>query len=223
MGNQTNKNSWVNGLLALLIIAIPPVYTAWIYQSLPEQIPTHFNIDGAPDQWGHRSSIWTLVSILGVVSLGVYLLVRFLPNIDPKKTAGTPAWAFQQIALVVVVFLSIISVMLVHGTASGMVNIQNWIFPLMGLFFATLGYYMARIRPNYFVGFRLPWTLEDPENWKATHRLVGQLWVPGGILIALITWWLSFTPALIVFLSFVTIMTIVPAIFSYQLYRKSKS
>jgi uncharacterized membrane protein len=53
----------------------------------------------------------------------------------------------------------------------------------MGAFFAVLGNYMHSIKPNYFVGFRTPWTLESEDNWRKTHQLVSKVWVPGGLLI----------------------------------------
>ena len=59
------------------------------------------------------------------------------------------------------------------------------IFPLIGLLFAFLGNYFKTIKPNYFIGIRTPWTLENEEVWKKTHLIGGKLWFVGGLLMAL--------------------------------------
>jgi immunity protein, SdpI family len=53
-----------------------------------------------------------------------------------------------------------------------------------GLFFVVLGNFMGKIRPNWFVGVRTPWTLSSKLSWTKTHRLAGWLFIGMGILIA---------------------------------------
>ena len=91
----------------------------------------------------------------------------------------------------------------------------------MGLLFAFMGYGMPSIKPNYFVGMRLPWTLESVDNWTATHKMAGKWWMVGGILQALLGLVL---PAKFAFISFMVIMGLivaVPAGFSYQFFKKN--
>ena len=33
---------------------------------------------------------------------------------------------------------------------------------------------MHSIKPNYFVGMRLPWTLESEANWRSTHQFASR-------------------------------------------------
>lgn len=56
------------------------------------------------------------------------------------------------------------------------------IFPLIGLLFVFLGNVMYSLKPNYFAGIRVPWTLDSDDNWKATHRVAGIVWFAGGLL-----------------------------------------
>ncbi len=59
------------------------------------------------------------------------------------------------------------------------------------VFFVVLGNFLGNLRPNYFVGIRTPWTLENPETWRATHRLGGRLMFFGGLILLIAQLFLS--------------------------------
>ena len=52
----------------------------------------------------------------------------------------------------------------------------------MFLFFALLGNVMGKVRKNFYIGIRVPWTLASDRVWNDTHRLAAWLMVAGGIL-----------------------------------------
>src|SRR4051812_48820884 len=56
------------------------------------------------------------------------------------------------------------------------------IYASVALLFILLGNFMTKLRPNYFIGIRTPWTLESKEVWIKTHRVVSRVMVLGGIL-----------------------------------------
>jgi len=208
-------------LFVLLIAAIPIVYLLCIYNSLPQTIPTHFGFSGKPDGFGNKSTLWINISILSVVSIGAYLVVTNLPKIDPKKTAKLSAQAFQKIAIAVVLLLSAVSISIIYATVNGTFN-TKLLLPLLGLFFVYMGNVMHSIKPNYFVGIRLPWTLEDPDNWRVTHQLGGKLWFVGGIIITACTLLLPEKIGSIVFICIVAIIVLIPVIYSYLYFKKHK-
>ena len=216
------KSSPLGILLIFLILIIPVVYTASIYSTLPETIPLHFGIDGKADGFGNKSKIWFIVILLTVVSAGVYLLIANLPKIDPKKTAGQSPELYQKIAVVIIIFLCALNIVMVYSAVSGSITINKLMLPLLGLMFTVLGNYMHSIKPNYFVGFRTPWTLENEDNWRKTHQLVGKLWVPGGILITLATLLLPAKAGFIVFICMISVITIIPGIYSYRYFKNHK-
>ena len=82
---------------------------------------------------------------------------------------------------------------------------------------------MHSIKPNYFAGFRMPWTLESEENWKATHMLASKIWFAGGILIAILALFIKPFIMFFVMMGIVLIMVLVPAIFSYRFFKKEKA
>lgn len=207
-------------IVALLIIA-PFLYGAFIYPQLPSQIPTHFNIEGKADAWGGPSSIFIGPGIMGAVSIFVYVLMSNLKSFDPKKYDEANDTLYSNFAVLTVAFLSILSTIIIYSsTHADEINVGKLILPLVGLSFAGLGWYMPKFKQNYFVGFKLPWTLENETNWNETHKVAGKLWIYGGLFQAVVTFILPMKFGMIAFMSAIAIMVIIPSVFSYRLFKK---
>lgn len=208
--------------LILVIIALPFVYLGYVYDNLPATVPTHFGVDGKPDGFSSKQSMWGLVSILAGTSVFLFLLLRFLPNIDPKKTAKYSAGIFNKIAVAVVLLLTVLNCLVVDSAHNGAFKFFR-IFPvLMGVFFAFMGNIMHSIKPNYFAGIRTPWTLENEETWRLTHQLGGKVWFFGGLLIAAVSFFIPETIIPWYIISTIGILAIVPIIYSYTTYKSVK-
>jgi uncharacterized membrane protein len=82
---------------------------------------------------------------------------------------------------------------------------------------------MHSVKPNYFVGIRIPWTLHDEDNWKKTHRLAGTIWFAGGILITLLSMVVSAETGAIAMQIIIGIMVLIPIAYSFILFRKKQS
>ena len=83
-----------------------------------------------------------------------------------------------------------------------------------------MGWYMPKIHQNYFAGFKLPWTLENVDNWNETHKVAGKIWIYGGIVQAIGTLILPSVAAFIVFIASTFIMVIIPTVFSYRMFKR---
>jgi uncharacterized membrane protein len=81
--------------------------------------------------------------------------------------------------------------------------------------FLVLGNYFKVIQPNYFIGIRTPWTLENNEVWKVTHVFAGKLWVVGGLVIVLGGLIFENHSFSIAFIPLVVVLAIVPMVYSY--------
>jgi uncharacterized membrane protein len=51
-----------------------------------------------------------------------------------------------------------------------------------------IGNSMGKVRRNFFIGIRTPWTLASEAVWYATHRLAARLMVASGLLGLLAVW-----------------------------------
>ncbi|MBS1622353.1 MAG: SdpI family protein [Bacteroidetes bacterium] len=217
---HTVRLRWI---FILLLLCIPWIYLATIWGSLPERIPVHFGISGAPDQYGNKSQLLFINSIMTAVAVLLYLLITNIHKIDPKRYARKQQDIFMKIGIAVTVLMVCINIFILHFTFKQYAGNLSFFFVLMGIFFAYLGNLMHSIKPNYFAGFRLPWTLESEANWKATHQFVSKFWFIGGIAIALLA--ILIKPAIMIFvmMGIILIMVIIPVFYSYQFFKKEKA
>ncbi len=217
------KNKIIEVLLIAIILALPFIYLASVYNNLPATVPTHFNFKGEPDNYGDKSSLIFTTILISAVSLGTYLLVKNAHKIDPKKAAAQSPELLSKIAWSLLFFLSIIQLIIIHSSIAKQFDGGKYIFPIVGLFLAVLGNFMHSIKPNYFIGFKLPWTLENEENWRKTHQLVSKVWVTGGLLIAISTLTIDITISIWIALFVFVLLVAIPTIYSYQLYKQNNN
>ncbi len=205
-----------------LVIAAPVVYLAAIWKKLPATVPLHYNMKGEVDRYGNKSEMFLVTGILLVVSIGMYLLLTNIHRIDPRKQhTGKNLPLMKRLAFVLVVFLSGLSLFIIYSVQNNFTQMKSgFILAALSLLFSFIGNYMYTLRPNYFAGIRLPWTLNNDDNWKKTHQLAGKLWFSGGIVLALFAVLLPGKAAFPVFFAGITILIILPVIYSYRLYRQ---
>ena len=217
------KKSTPNLFIALVLIAIPFGYAAFIYSSLPATIPIHFNYKGEADGFGGKDSIFLGPGILGAVSLFTFFLLSNIKNFDPKRVKEEDDGMFKKFAILMVAFLSLLSLIITISANSPTINVTKLILPAIGLFFAVLGWFMPKLHQNYFAGFKLPWTLENVDNWNETHKVAGKVWLYGGIFQAIVAIALSSKWGFICFMIAVVVMVVVPTVFSYKMYKRGNT
>jgi len=213
------NNKMLRLALAIICLAIPFAYAAYLYPSLPETIPTHFNLKGEADGFGGKDSIYLGPIIMAFAGLFTYFLLTNIKKIDPKRSVQVEDRLFQNMALVTVIFLSALSLVILYMTIHPGVGIDKLLFPVMGLAFSVMGYFMPQLKQNYFAGFKLPWTLENEANWIATHKVAGKVWLYGGMVQILAGLLLDSMPSCILFFASMIVMVLIPTIFSYRMFK----
>ena len=211
-------------IIALVLLAIPFGYAAYVYSSLPATIPIHFNYKGEADGFGGKDSIFLGPGILGAVGLFTFFLLSNIRNFDPKRVKEEEDdGMFKKFALLMVAFLSLLGLVIVIAATKPDVNVTKLILPSIGLFFAVMGWLMPKIHQNYFAGFKLPWTLENVDNWNATHQVAGKVWFYGGLFQVIATSTLSSKLAFICFITTTVLMVIIPTVFSYRMFKRGNT
>lgn len=204
-----------------LVMLAPAIYLAIIWNKIPETVPMHFDINGNADSYGSRDSFRLLVTVLIMITAGMYLILCNIYRIDPKKTAFQNKDRMQRIGFYTCVYLSAIWMMIIYAALhSDSSIVMKFVFIAMGLLFALLGSNMYNIKPNYFAGIRLPWTLENEDNWRQTHQFAGRLWFFGGLIITVVALLLNNKSASFACIAVMAVLIIIPIIYSYNLYRK---
>ena len=207
-------------VFVFLTALTPLIYLAIVYDGLNNTVPVHFNLEGKADSFGNKSTLWLAVITLAVSAILVYLLLKFIPLIDPKKKAVQSSAVYQKIAFATAILLTGIGFLIIQSAKTGSFYSSNFMFAGLGLLFAFIGNLMYSIKPNYFAGIRTPWTLEDEDTWRKTHQLASRIWVAGGIALSIFAIVLPIKILIIVFYSIMGVMVLIPVIYSYTYYKK---
>ena len=204
-------------IISSLICLLPMLFSAAVYDALPAQVAVHWNSAGVPDQYAGR----VLAAFgLPVLLLAIHLLSAVFLLRDPRREVGSQT--LRLLGIWVIPALSVILVPVTLLIAMGTdIPIVMLVTLLVGTMLVVVGNYLPKSRQNYTVGIKLPWTLNSEENWNKTHRVAGYLWVLGGILLLAGSFLLHDTGArLPLTLGIVAVLIIVPAAYSYRLYRR---
>ena len=203
-------------LFTSILILLPSLVGCVFWNQLPEEIPTHFNLLGQADGYNHKmSAIFGLPTLM----LLMHWLLLFIMIKDPKSSNISSK--IQLLIYWIIPFVSCLSMISIYGESLGYSMMSGLLAQIfMGVVMIVIGNYLPKTHRNYIIGIRLPWTLENDENWRKTHRLAGKIWVLGGLLLFLN----SFVQLYVYWVFFLTLffVVIIPSVYSYQL-SKSES
>lgn len=197
------------------IILLPILYLIYLWNKIPSQVPMHFDINGIVDRYGSKSEL-ILVTMLPLFIYGLMLLI---PKLDPKRQIENMGNKYNSLTFIIVLFMSIVAIYMIYTSIHTTSVSSNFIFILVGGLFMLLGNFFKTIKPNYFVGIRTPWTLENEEVWIKTHKFSGYLWIAGGLLIMICALLFSAEIAFYSVMSISLTLAAVVVVFSYLKYK----
>ena len=198
-------------LFTSILILLSSLVGCVFWYQLPEKMPTHFNLLGQADGYNHK-----VFAIFGLPALMLLMhwLLLFLMIKDPKSSNISSK--IQVLIYWIIPFVSCLSMISIYGESLGYSMMSGLLAQIfMGVVMIVIGNYLPKTHRNYIIGIRLPWTLENDENWRKTHRLAGKIWVLGGLLLFLN----SFVQLYVYWVFFLTLffVVIIPSVYSYQL------
>jgi uncharacterized membrane protein len=207
-----NRRYLITCLVALVASC---ALTGYVYLQLPDIIPQHWNLRGEIDAYGPRWHVW----LSGPLPIAVMLGLRgLLPWLSPKGfSTETFAATFDHLITILVIVFASIHVTILAAVWHSDLDIGRM---LMGITFMSLiliGNSMGKVRRNFFVGIRTPWTLASEKVWYATHRLGGKVLVGTGLVGLLAV--LANVGSEILFV-LLLIMPLWPVIYSLVLYKR---
>lgn len=198
--------------IPLLLLSILPIsFLVFVWNTLPQQVPLQWGLNGEVNRYGDKMELL----IIGLLPVFLYALFLCIPMIDPKKRLESMGNKFYTIRLITTLFIAILFTYIIYSVKEETLTNPNYLFMIIGGFFVMLGNYFKTIKPNYFVGIRTPWTLENEDIWKTTHKFAGKLWVAGGLLIIISSFIFNGQTALTVFFIITGIITLIPIAHSY--------
>ena len=168
-------------ILTSVIIVLPMVVGILLWDRLPEKMAIHWGANGQPDGWSSRP-----VAVFGMplLLLAIHWLCVWLTGEDKRNRHQSEK--ILQLMFWIAPVVSLFGMGSTYASALGQpLRIDRLALLLLGIVFAMIGNYMPKCRQNYTIGIKIVWTLSDEENWNATHRLAGKLWMIGGLLLML--------------------------------------
>jgi len=202
------------GIIILILMSI--IATAFIYSSLPEKIPSHWNIRGEIDSYNNKSFVW----FTSLLPLGIYLLMIYIPEIDPRRESYKKhKKAYKILMNILVLFFIVIHWITIFSALGHQISVARIIPIGVGILFIVIGNYMGQIRPNYTFGIKIPWTLADETVWRKTHRVGSFAFILSG-LIFIIAGIINKSYSFVLAMSSIFITLIYTFVYSYLEYKK---
>lgn len=177
------KITWRSEAFNLFLIAAMFVASAVAYPSAPDTVPIHWGINGEANGWGGKLEG---LFLLPLMTAGIYLLLLFLPKIDPKRVNYEKfGGVYRIIRTLLVVFMAGLHGVIIASIQGASIDVGMAVLVMVGLMLAVMGNYLGKLKPTWFVGIRTPWTLTSELSWNKTHRLGGKFFVIFGLLLFL--------------------------------------
>lgn len=202
----------------LLIVLVMIMIGFYVYPLLPDSMPIHWWFDWKPDQmWSKLTYIITFP----IITLILIIIFALLPKLDPKKDNydkfGTP-WEILQFSTIWLMFYLYIITSFV--TLNPEYNISKFVLFGIWVLFLIMWNYMWKIRQNYFIWIKVPWTLANEEVWNKTHRFWGKMFMIAWLLFILNSIFLW--QVVWVFIASVCLILFAPIIYSYMIFKNTK-
>ena len=170
--NKVKKNL----IISMIITVVTAIICTWFIMTTDGDIPTNWGVDGEVTDYGSPMYLITFP----IVSLVVVLLTYFTPRIDPKgeniKNSGPMLGIIM--VLIPVLMLGILVFIIAAVNNASIFNLIYFISVFIALLLIVIGYYSPRVKPNYMMGIRTPWTLHSEKVWVKTHQ-VSRNWFMG--------------------------------------------
>lgn len=202
-------------LITSLLTLLPIPIGLLLWNRFPETIAIHYGITGQADGF---SSVPYAVFVPPLLILAVHWLCILATALDKSNKERNQK--LQSIVLWIIPLISNLCSGCMFALALGWeFSPVVWTLVPMGILFTVIGNYLPKTRMNATMGIKIYWTYTSEENWNATHRIAGKLWVIGGILML----FCSFLPhgwAVAAMFGILLFMVLIPVVYSRRFYKK---
>ncbi len=207
-------------LFSAAVVAAMTLLSAWAWTQLPAgaQVPIHWGIDGQVDGYASKE---VGLSLLPVTTIAIAALLAVIPRFEPRRAnLERSGKAYGAIWITVVTLLGGIHVLTVAAALGADLEISRLVLIGTGLLFVVIGNYLPKVRPNYLMGIRTPWTLASDLSWTRTHRLGGRLFVIEGLVLAVLGL-LDVGPELlaVTIIGAIVVLLVIVSAYSYQVWK----
>jgi uncharacterized membrane protein len=205
--------------IGLVVNVVLLVVTGLLFTRLPAQVPTHWDLHGNVNGTMPRFPGAFMAS---GIAIALWFLLPALRRIDPRR-AGYARFdgTFFIVQNLLAVLLAVIQALTLAILLGMNIDMSRSIVVALGIMSMVLGNYMPRIRSNWWMGIRTPWTLENEEVWRRTHRVGGRTFFAAGVMCVLSAL-LPIEAAGVISVTAMVAAGLIPAAYSYFAWRSLK-
>lgn len=161
-------------MLALLVAGVV------LYSHLPERVPTHWGLHGNVNGYSSR---FQAVVIMPAIMTGIMLMFAVLPALSPRHFEIEPfLTTYLYLMLVITVALAYFQAIVLWAAFRPDLPISQTILGGFCVLWMLIANVMGKVKRNFFIGIRTPWTLASERVWYATHRFAARVWVWSGLI-----------------------------------------
>ena len=166
-------------LIAALLIVATLIVTLILYPGLPSRIPMHWNWHGEVNRYGDKWETFLMPAAMVVVAL----LFAAMPWLSPRRfEVDTFRSTYLYFMLLVLTFMAYLHALTLWAAFSKPLDMNRALLGALFLLLTLFGNVLGRVRRNFFIGVRTPWTLSSEKVWDATHRFAAKAFVVAGLL-----------------------------------------
>ena len=167
---------------------------------------------------GFTSTHGKWINVFFVVTHCIFVAIIFYDNRSRQQSPKVIGMTIWMIPVITLLYNGIARLV---NTGAGMENLfMAFMYYGTGLLFMVIGNYLPKVKQNNTIGIRVIWTLQDEENWNATHRFSGKLWMASGILCMLCGLFEESMAALVLYIVSIMAAAIISILYSYLFYKK---
>ncbi len=168
-------------LVGLLLVSVG--ISAGFAPVLPDTVATHWGVNGQPDAYGSK---WMSLLLFPGLMAAALVLFLVLPLMGPfRRNFEQFRVIYGRIAITVLAGFIGLHLVVLLNNAGHSLRIGGSFAVIIGAMMAVLGNWLSKVRRNFYVGIRTPWTLANDAVWERTHRLGAKLFVAFGVVLAL--------------------------------------
>jgi uncharacterized membrane protein len=219
-------NRWLYVSIALTVIAFGASFYVYANRAelLEKEVPTHWGTRARPDALTPRDDMLPHLLMLPGAMAVLTALAVILPRLSPKHF-GVDEFSdtFNYLMMLIVALMgylyAVVLTAQVHSDLvhKGTLDVPRLLAAGMFPFIALLGNQLGKVRRNFWMGVRTPWTLASEAVWTQTHRLAAWIFVAVGIVGFIAA--LAEVPLVVCFGLFIG-AALVPVIYSLVLYKQ---
>ena len=144
--------------------------------AFPATIPIHWNIHGKIDGYGPKGTLFLMPAVM----TGLLGLFAVLPALSPKSfEVDASRTTYLYIMVLIIAMEGYVQAVILYASAMpARIAMTRAMFAGLFLFLALLGNVLGRVRRNFYIGVRVPWTLASERVWNDTHRVAA--WTMAG-------------------------------------------